>query len=324
MRKRIAVLTSGGDAPGMNAIIRSVVRFACREGFEIWGVEGGYRGLINGELNEIDALTVTNIIHKGGTILYTERCEAFKTEAGQLAAKSTCQKFEIDALIIIGGDGSLTGAMEFADLGVPCIGLPATIDNDVVSSEYSIGFDTATNTAIEMVDKLRDTTQSHNRCLVVEVMGRNSGNLALNVAVACGAVAVLVPERDTTESERILIRNIKAYKKAGMHNLLVIVSEGYKNKQLLVELISKEVNCEIRTSVLGYVQRGGTPTSKDRILASQMGELAVELVKNEKLNKVIVAISGEIAAIPLSKVLEPTEKTSANFFELVNNLVNMF
>ncbi|GHU85049.1 ATP-dependent 6-phosphofructokinase [Clostridia bacterium] len=317
-KKKVGVLTSGGDAPGMNAAIRAIVRSAELEGYEVYGVERGYQGLIDGEIKRLTSLSVTDIIHKGGTFLYSGRCEEFRTPEGRLKAKASCQKFGIDVLIVLGGDGSLEGAIKFSKLGIPCIGLPVTVDNDVVSSEYSIGFDSAINTATEMIDKIRDTARSHGRCLIVEVMGRDSGNLALSVAVACGAAAVLIPEIDGASSEEILIDNILGRKNIGMHGLLVVVSEGYKNKHRISDLIAKKVGCDVRTSVLGYVQRGGSPTAKDRVVASQMGEFAIRLIKKGKLNRAAVVIGGNIVDVELDEVLRPREGNTMDLYGLMN------
>ncbi|MDR2817145.1 MAG: 6-phosphofructokinase [Oscillospiraceae bacterium] len=318
-KKRIGVLTSGGDAPGMNAAIRAIVRSAEIEGYEVYGIEKGYRGLIDGEMKKLESLLVTDIIHKGGTLLYSGRCEEFKMPEGRLKAKASCQKFGIDVLIVLGGDGSLEGAMKFSKLGIPCIGLPVTIDNDVVSSEYSIGFDSAVNTATEIIDKTRDTARSHGRCLIAEVMGRDSGNLALSVAVACGAAAVLIPEVDVVRSEEILIDNILERKSMGMHSSLVVVSEGCKNKHRIPDLIAGKVGCDVRMSVLGHVQRGGSPTAKDRVFASQVGEFAVRLIKR-RLNRAVVVIGGNIVDIDLDEVLRPREGNTMDLYRLVNTI----
>ena len=276
--KTIGVLTSGGDAPGMNAAVRAVVRTALSHGMRVIGIERGFNGLLNGEAYEMNLRSVSEIIHRGGTILYTARCLEFMTEEGQRKGAEMCQQLGIDALVVIGGDGSFRGAKALANLGIPCIGIPGTIDNDIACSEYTIGYDTAMNTAVEMVDKLRDTTQSHDRCSVVEVMGRNAGYIALNVGIATGAISILIPERPY-DLERDILDRMKFTQKTGKKHFIVIVAEGAGHAQDLANEIQARTGSDSRATVLGHVQRGGNPSLRDRVTASRMGYQAVVLLE---------------------------------------------
>ena len=254
--KTIGVLTSGGDAPGMNAAVRAVVRTALSHGMRVIGIERGFNGLLNGEAYEMNLRSVSEIIHRGGTILYTARCLEFMTEEGQRKGAEMCQQLGIDALVVIGGDGSFRGAKALANLGIPCIGIPGTIDNDIACSEYTIGYDTAMNTAVEMVDKLRDTTQSHDRCSVVEVMGRNAGYIALNVGIATGAISILIPERPY-DLERDILDRMKFTQKTGKKHFIVIVAEGAGHAQDLANEIQARTGIDSRATVLGHVLEKG-------------------------------------------------------------------
>ena len=282
--KTIGVLTSGGDAPGMNAAVRAVVRTALGHGMRVIGIQRGFNGLLNGETYEMNLRSVSEIIHRGGTVLYTARCLEFKTEEGQKKGAEMCQKLGIDALVVIGGDGSFRGAKALANLGIPCIGIPGTIDNDIACSEYTIGYDTAMNTAVEMVDKLRDTTQSHDRCSVVEVMGRNAGYIALNVGIATGAIATLIPERPY-DLERDILERMQFTQKTGKKHFIVIVAEGAGHAQDLANEIQARTGIDSRATVLGHVQRGGSPTLRDRVTASRMGYQAVILLEKGIFNR---------------------------------------
>lgn len=284
--KTIGVLTSGGDAPGMNAAIRSVVRTGISMGMKVIGIHRGYNGLIDGDVEELDVRSVSDIIHRGGTILYTARSPEFKTEEGMQKAINTCKKFGIEGIVVIGGDGSYRGARDLSMRGIPCVGLPGTIDNDISSTDYTIGFDTAMNTATEMVDKLRDTTQSHERCSVVEVMGRRAGYLALQTGIAVGALAILVPEVEFSVEN--VIKKIEAARKTGKKHYIVVVAEGYEIPvDEITKQIEKETGVESRATVLGHVQRGGNPTVRDRVMASYMGHAAVELLSQNIGNRVV-------------------------------------
>ena len=309
--KTIGVLTSGGDAPGMNAAVRAVVRTAIGHGIRVIGIQRGYNGLLNGETYEMNLRSVSEIIHRGGTILYTARCLEFKTEEGQRKGAEMCQKLGIDALVVIGGDGSFRGAKAIANLGVPCIGIPGTIDNDIACSEYTIGYDTAMNTAVEMVDKLRDTTQSHDRCSVVEVMGRNAGYIALNVGIATGALAILIPERPY-DLERDILDRMNFTQKTGKKHFIVIVAEGAGHAQDLANEIQARTGIDSRATVLGHVQRGGSPTLRDRVTASRMGYQAVTLLEKGIFNRVVAVSADKIVdfdinvALSMHKSIETT------------------
>lgn len=285
--KKIGVLTSGGDAPGMNAAIRSVVRTALAQGLEVCGIQRGYNGLIHEEIIPMNIRSVADIIHLGGTMLYTARCDEFRTEAGQQKAVESCRKFGIDGLVVIGGDGSFRGARELSIKGIPCVGIPCTIDNDISCTDYTIGFDTALNTAIEACDRLRDTSQSHNRCSVVEVMGNKSGHLANAVCSACGGFACWVKEVDFDVDIDIVEKMQTALSK-NKHHFIIIVSENTTEVHRLADEIQKKTGVDTRATVLGHIQRGGSPTAMDRIIASRMGYHAVELLKEGIGNRVVV------------------------------------
>ena len=289
--RRIGVLTSGGDAPGMNALIRSVVRSASANDISVLGIRRGYSGLINGDIIEMGARSVDGIIRKGGTMLYTARCKEMMTEEGLQKAADTCKYLGIDGLICCGGDGTFRGAQALSRKGVPCIGVPGTIDNDIVCTDYTIGFDTACNTAIECIDKLRDTMQSHERCSVVEVMGHHAGYIALNVGIATGAVAVLLPEIPF-DFERDILERMRQTQVTGKKHFIIIVSEGVVGAQELANQIQAATGVDSRATVLGHIQRGGSPTVRDRVNASLMGYHAIDLLDKGIYNRV-VAVSGD-------------------------------
>lgn len=291
--KTIGVLTSGGDAPGMNAAVRSVVRSAISMGMNVMGIHHGYNGLINGDIEPMKVRDVSEIIHRGGTVLYTARCPEFKTEEGLQKAVENCKKFGIDGIVVIGGDGSYRGARDLSLRGIPCVGVPGTIDNDISSTDYTIGFDTAMNTAMEMVDRLRDTAQSHERCSVVEVMGRNAGHLALQTGIAVGAIAIMVPEIPYEVED--VCKKINLTRKNGKEHFIVIVAEGVdKSVSEIAKEIEKLTGVESRATVLGHVQRGGNPTVRDRVMASYMGNAAVELLSKGIGNRVVCYDKGII------------------------------
>jgi len=283
---RIAVLTSGGDAPGMNAAIRGVTRTAIANGLEVFGVKRGYNGLINGDMQVLGVQDVNGIAGQGGTMLYTARSPEFMTEDGVERAAKVCKYNGIDAVIVIGGDGSFKGLRELSRHGVATVGIPGTIDNDIGCTNYTIGFDTAANTAIEAIDKLRDTMQSHERCSVVEVMGRNAGHLAVYVAIACGACAVLVPERPF-DFERDIAEKIRKGRLNGRTHFIVIVAEGVGGTDAVAARIEQETGMDARISVLGHIQRGGRPSARDRVVASRMGRHAVELLLAGRANRIV-------------------------------------
>lgn len=301
--KRIGVLTSGGDAPGMNAAIRAVVRSALHEGMEVMGVRHGYNGLINDDMFEMNIRSVSEILHRGGTILYTARCKEFKTKEGVLRAKDVCLKKHIDGLVVIGGDGSFRGARDLSLEGIPCVGIPGTIDNDIACSDYCIGFDTALNTAVEAVDRLRDTSQSHDRCNVVEIMGNGAGHLSLDTGIACGASAVWVNEVEF-DVERDIVERILTTGKTGKHHFIVIVGEGITDVYSLAKHIQERTDVESRATVLGHIQRGGSPSAKDRIMATQLGNYAVELLKQGIGNRVVVVRENHVVDFDILEALQ--------------------
>lgn len=300
--KTIGVLTSGGDAPGMNAAIRAVVRTALSKGMRVIGIERGYNGLLGGENYEMNLRSVSEIIHRGGTILYTARCLEFVTEEGQKKAAEKCRELGIDAMVVIGGDGSFRGARDLVNLGIPCVCIPGTIDNDIACSEYTIGYDTAMNTAVEMVDKLRDTTQSHDRCSVVEVMGRNAGYIALNVGIATGALSIMIPERPYN-LDRDVLERMAVTQKTGKKHFIVIVAEGVGHAQALANEIQARTGIDSRATVLGHVQRGGSPTLRDRVTASSMGFQAINLLERGIVNRVVAVSADKIVDYDINVAL---------------------
>lgn len=308
--KTIGVLTSGGDAPGMNAAIRSVVRTALAEGLEVKGIMRGYAGLIDEEIIDLNLRSVSDIIHRGGTILYTARCPEFKTEEGMQTAIKNCRKHGIDGIVVIGGDGSYRGARDLSERGLPCIGMPGTIDNDISSTEYTIGFDTAMNTAMEMVDRLRDTAQSHERCTIVEVMGRRAGYIALHTGIAVGATAILVPEVPF-DLKKDVIEKILNTKKSGKKHFIIVVAEGVGHVDEIAKEIETQCGIESRATVLGHVQRGGSPTVRDRVMASEMGYHAVQLLKQGIGNRVVCLCDGKMVDKDIFEALN--EKKSYEF-----------
>ncbi len=300
--KRIAVLTSGGDAPGMNAAVRAVTRTALGRGLEVYGIRHGYNGLLNGDIMEMNLRSVSDIIHRGGTALFTARSPEFKTPEGVRKAADKCREMGIDGLVVIGGDGSFRGAQDLTRAGIPCIGLPGTIDNDINCCEQTIGYDTALNTCMEMVDKLRDTAQSHDRCSVIEVMGRHAGYLALNVGIAVGATSILVPEVPF-DFDRDVINRMKKTSATGKKHFIIIVAEGIGGVVELAKRIEEETGVESRATILGHVQRGGSPTVRDRVLASRMGNRAVELLLAGKSNRVVTIQSDRITDYDIEQAL---------------------
>lgn len=317
--KTIGVLTSGGDAPGMNAAVRAVVRTALGHGMRVIGIQRGFNGLLNGETYEMNLRSVSEIIHRGGTVLYTARCLEFKTEEGQRKGAEMCEKLGIDALVVIGGDGSFRGAKALANLGIPCIGIPGTIDNDIACSEYTIGYDTAMNTAVEMVDKLRDTTQSHDRCSVVEVMGRNAGYIALNVGIATGAIATLIPERPY-DLERDILERMQFTQKTGKKHFIVIVAEGAGHAQDLANEIQARTGIDSRATVLGHVQRGGSPTLRDRVTASRMGYQAVILLEKGIFNRVVAVSADKIVDYDINVALSMHKSIDTTLLDVADTI----
>ena len=319
--KTIGVLTSGGDAPGMNAAVRAVVRTGLHKGFRMIGIQRGYNGLLNGECFEMNLRSVSNIIQAGGTILYTARCLEFKTKEGQDKGAAKCRELGIDALVVIGGDGSYRGARELAHRGIPMIGLPGTIDNDIACTDYTIGFDTALNTAVEAIDRLRDTSESHDRCSVVEVMGHGAGHLALYASVACGGTACWVNEIGF-DVDRDVIEKINSSIRTGKHNFIVIVSEGITDVHHLARYIEEKTGVESRATVLGHIQRGGTPTARDRIIASQMGCYAVHLLEQGIGNRVVIQKNAKIIDYDILEALTMKKGLDRGLLE-VNQIINI-
>ena len=302
-QKAIAVLTSGGDAPGMNAAVRAVVRSGINKGLRVFGVYRGYNGLLNGEIKEMNLRSVSEIIGNGGTMLYTARSEEFKKKEAQLRAAEFCRSNDISGVVVIGGDGSFQGARALTEAGINCIGVPGTIDNDIACSEYTVGYDTAMNTALEMVDRIRDTAQSHDRCSIVEVMGRRCGDIALQTGIATGATAILVPEVEFN-IERDVIARIVNTKKTGKKHFIIVVAEGVGKVNDLAKYIEQRLGIEARATVLGHVQRGGSPTLRDRVVASEMGYRAVELLAQDIGNRVVVMRDGKITDLDITEALQ--------------------
>ena len=317
--KSIAVLTSGGDAPGMNPAVRAVVRTACQRGIKVYGVDRGYTGLINGDIHEMNLRSVSDIITRGGTILYSARCPEFKTEEGLQKAVATCKKFGIDGMVIIGGDGSFRGARDLSLRGIPCIGLPGTIDNDISCTDFTIGYDTCLNTIVQMVDRIRDTSESHDRCTVVEVMGRGAGYLALEAGIAVGATSIIVPEVEY-DIERDVIARIREFQKTGKKHFIVIVAEGVGGTAEIAKKIEAETGVESRATILGHVQRGGSPTARDRIMASQMGSRAVDLLTQGIGNRVIGIRDNKIVDFDIFEALKMTKTIDMKDYELAHEI----
>lgn len=317
--KTIGVLTSGGDAPGMNAAIRAVVRSGIYNGFNVLGVKRGYNGLLAGDITEMNLRSVSDIINRGGTILQTARCPEFVTEEGVKKGISMAKIYEMDALVVIGGDGSFRGALDLAKFGFPVIGIPGTIDNDIASTDYTIGYDTAMNTALDALDKIKDTASSHERCSVLEVMGRHAGFIAVNVAIAGGAEVVLVPEREH-EFKKDVIKPIIEARNRGKRHYVVIVAEGVGKAIELAEQIEEMTDIETRATILGHIQRGGTPSLRDRVEASRMGAYAIELIKQEKFNRVVALRDNDVVDYDMAEALKMKKSIDDSQYDLVSIL----
>ena len=300
--KRIGVLTSGGDAPGMNACVRAVVRSALYHGIECYGIRRGYHGLIHGDVVKLNEKSVSHTINRGGTILYSARSKEFITEEGQKKAVSTCKFLGLDGIVVIGGDGTFRGAQALSRYGINVICIPGTIDNDIPFTNYSIGFDTAANTAIECIDKLRDTMQSHERCSVVEIMGRHAGFLAMYVGLAVGATAVLVPE-DPYDFDADVIEKIRRARLKGFTHYMIVVAEGAGSAADIAKRIKETIDLDPRVTVLGHIQRGGSPTGRDRVNATKMGYLAVELLKAGKTDRIVCTQNGSFVDVDIDEGL---------------------
>ena len=315
----IGVLTSGGDAPGMNAAIRAVVRRAITSGRKVKGIKKGYNGLLNEEIVDMDVTSVSDIIQRGGTILYTARCKEFTTPEGQQEGARICKKHGIDGLIVIGGDGSFKGAQKLAALGINTVGIPGTIDLDIACTDYTIGFDTAVNTAMEAIDKVRDTSTSHERCSIIEVMGRNAGYLALWCGIANGAEDILLPERYDYDEQK-LIDNIINNRKKGKKHHIIVNAEGIGHSASMAKRIEAATGVETRATILGHMQRGGSPTCRDRVYASMMGAYAVDLLCAGKSNRVVAYKNGAFADYDIDEALAMKKDISAYEFEVSRSL----
>lgn len=316
--KTIGILTSGGDAPGMNAAIRAVTRCALSYDMKVLGIQRGYRGLLNGEINKMSARDVSDIIQRGGTVLQTARCKEFTTPEGVKRAAEMAALYGMDALVVIGGDGSFRGARDLSEAGVPVIGIPGTIDNDIGCSDYTLGYDTAMNTAMDAIDKIRDTATSHERCNLIEVMGRSAGYIALNVAVASGAESLLIPEKDFDLDD--IIRNIIDGRNRGKKHYIVIVAEGVGKSVEMAKIIEEKTGMETRATILGYMQRGGSPSLRDRLMASRMGYHAVELINQGIGNRVIVTKNGAVTDVEIGEALEMTKTIDEKALDMATRL----
>ena len=315
----IAVLTSGGDAPGMNAAVRAVVRSGINKGFNVLGIKRGYRGLLKKDFVEMDLRSVTNILSLGGTILYTARSKEFQTPEGIQHDAQNCMDMGVKGVVVIGGDGSFMGARALSEAGVPCIGIPGTIDNDIACSDYTVGFDTAMNTAMEMVDKIRDTSQSHDRCSVVEVMGRRCGDIALQTGISCGATAILVPEVPYNIEQDVISRILET-RKNGKQHFIVVVAEGVGGSVDLAKYIERRTGIESRATILGHVQRGGSPTLRDRVVASEMGYKAVELLAEGKSKRVVALKDGKIVDFDITEALNMERVFDTHLYEIAKTI----
>ena len=318
--KTIGVLTSGGDAPGMNAAIRGVVRTAIHSELKVKGIMRGYAGLLQEEIIDMDAVSVSDIIDRGGTILYTARCQEFTTVEGQKKGAEICRKHGIDGVVVIGGDGSFQGAGKLSALGINTIGIPGTIDLDIACTDYTIGFDTAVNTAMEAIDKVRDTSTSHERCSIIEVMGRNAGYIALWCGFANGAEDVLLPER-YDGNEQVLIDRIIENRKRGKKHHIIINAEGIGHSTSMAKRIEAATGIETRATILGYMQRGGAPTCKDRVYASIMGAKAVELLLAGHSNRLVAYKNGEYVDFDIQEALAMTKDIPEDQFRISKLLV---
>ena len=318
--KTIGVLTTGGDAPGMNAAIRAVVRTAINKGMKVKGIMRGYAGLLQEEIVDMDGTSVADTIGRGGTILYTARCPEFMTEEGQKRGAEICRKHNIDGLVVIGGDGSYRGAGKLSALGINTVGLPGTIDLDIACTDYTIGFDTAINTAMEAIDKVRDTSTSHERCSIIEVMGRHAGYIALWCGIANGAEDILLPER-YDGNEQMLINRIIDNRKRGKRHHIIINAEGIGHSASMAKRIEAATGIETRATILGYMQRGGAPTCKDRVYASIMGAKAVELLEEGKTNRVVAYKHGEFLDFDIQEALNMKKDIPEDQYEISKLLI---
>lgn len=321
--KTIGVLTSGGDSPAMNAAIRAVVRTAVAKGIKVKGIRKGYNGLLNGEIIDMDKFSVSDTISRGGTVLFTARCEEFKTPEGQQKGAQACREAGIDGLVVIGGDGSFQGAKKLAELGINTVAIPGTIDLDIACTDYTVGFDTAVNTAMEAIDKIRDTSTSHERVSIIEVMGRNAGYIAIWCGIATGAEDILIPESfdgNQPKLEQKLIDNILKNRARGKSHHLIINAEGIGHSYGMAKRIEAATGIETRASILGYMQRGGSPTAKDRVYASMMGAYAVDLLADGKSNRVVAYKNGQFIDYDIAEALAKTKEIPERDIEVAKIL----
>ena len=318
-KKTIGVLTSGGDAPGMNAAVRAVVRMGINRGFSVVGIKRGYAGLLANDMEDMNLRSVSEILQRGGTVLYSSRSPEFAEERNIVKAVDICKKAGINTLVTIGGDGTFRGAIELCRHGMPCIGIPGTIDNDISSSDYTIGFDTAINTVVQMVDRVRDTSQSHDRCSVIEVMGRHAGHIALHAGIACGALAILVPEIEFT-IERDVVAKMVSTLRSGKQNFIIMVAEGVGSAPEIAEKIQRLTGIQTNAVVLGHVQRGGTPTAQERVMASMMGHHAVELIEQGIGKRVVVYRQGKVMDIDIEEALAMHKGIDMELYRVANDI----
>lgn len=317
--KTIGVLTSGGDAPGMNAAIRAVVRSGLSSGVSVKAIRRGYAGLLEEDIVDMDTMSVSDIVQKGGTILYTSRCKEMTTPEGQKKAADICRKHGIDGIVVIGGDGSFRGAQKLSENGINTIGVPGTIDLDISCTEYTIGFDTACNTAMEAIDKVRDTSASHERCSIIEVMGRTAGHIALWCGISNGSEYVLIPERYDNDEQKI-IEKIRAKRRIGKKHHIIVNAEGIGDSYGMAERIEAATGIETRATVIGHIQRGGNPTCRDRVYASAMGAMAVDLLLEGKTNRVVAYCDGHFCDYDIDEALTMTKDIDEHLFSLTMRL----
>ena len=318
MIKTIGVLTSGGDAPGMNAAVRAVVRAALKKGMTVYGVKRGYCGLLDDDIEPMDEMSVAGIINRGGTMLYTARSAEFRTEEGVLKAKATCEKYGLEGLVVIGGDGSFRGAADLSAHGILCVGLPGTIDNDNACTDYTSGYDTAIKTAMELMDKLSDTSQSHYRCSVVEVMGRGAGYIALNTGVASGALEIITKEKPYDLDK--IAKKMMEFKARGKQNFIIVVAENIGHSEEICKLIQEKTGIESRATILGHVQRGGSPTVRDRVAATEMGYYAVELLEQGIGNRVVGMQGGKVVDFDIQEALSMTKPYDEKLHQIAEDV----
>lgn len=318
--KTIGVLTSGGDAPGMNAAIRAVVRAGIASGLQVKGVKRGYAGLLEEDIIDMDTMSVTDIVQRGGTILFTSRCKEMMTPEGQKKAAEICRRHGIDGMVVIGGDGSFRGAQKLSANGINAIGIPGTIDLDIACTEYTIGFDTACNTAMEAIDKVRDTSASHERCSIIEVMGRTAGHIALWCGISNGSEYVLIPERAKAGAEQEIIEKILSKRRIGKKHHIIVNAEGVGDSHAMAKRIEAATGIETRATVIGHIQRGGNPSCRDRVYASAMGAMAVDLLLEGQTNRVVAYRDGEFCDYDIDEALAMTKDIDEHLFSMTKRL----